>query len=124
MRRSLAALLTAIAYRPDGARLAMIETLAAGPRAHERQRAVLATLAPYVDQGRGQTLRGPELPQSLSRVVIGGAAALIYEEVAAGRAGELRRLYPELLYFVLVPYIGHERALLEMRKARKRERGG
>jgi AcrR family transcriptional regulator len=119
MRRSLAALLSAIAYRPEGARVAMIETLAAGPRAHERYRAVLEALAPYVDQGCNETPHGAELPQSLSRVVVGGAAALIYQHVAAGRASELPDLYPELLYFVLAPYTGHERASREMQKARR-----
>jgi AcrR family transcriptional regulator len=121
IRRALAALLTAIAYRPDGARLAMIETLAAGPRAHQRHRAAIRALAPYVDQGRQHTPHGAKLPPSVSRVVVGGAAALIYDQVAAGHATELRHLHPELLYFVLLPYVGHERALQEMRKARARQ---
>jgi AcrR family transcriptional regulator len=120
IRRSLAALLTAIAYRPEGARLAMIETLAAGPRAHERHRAAIEALAPFVDEGRKETPLGALLPESVSRVVVGGAAALMFEQVAAGRVAELRHLHHELLYFVLLPYVGHERALVETQRARAR----
>ena len=120
VRRALAALLTAIAYRPEGARLAMIETLAAGPRAVERQQAAVRMLIPFVDEGRAETSLGPNLPASMARIVVGGAAALIFEQVRAGRAGELRALHPELLYFVLLPYVGHERAFAEVAAARGR----
>jgi AcrR family transcriptional regulator len=124
IRRAIAALLTAVSYRPEGARVAMIETLAAGPRAQARQRAAVEALAPFVDQGREQTPLGARLPASVSRVVVGGAAALIFERIAAGRSAELRQLHPELLYFVLLPYLGHDRALEEMQKVRARRSSG
>jgi AcrR family transcriptional regulator len=120
VRRALAALLTAIAYRPEGARLAVIETIAVGPRAHQRYRAAVRSFVPYLDEGRNETPFGDQLPRSVSRVVVGGAASLIFEQVATGQASELRELYPELLFFVLLPYLGHERALQEMQNARAR----
>jgi AcrR family transcriptional regulator len=124
VRRSLAALLTAISYRPEAARLAMVETLAAGPRARERYRAALSALAPYVDQGRSDTPLGAELPSRVSRIVVGGAAALVFEQISAGHASELRQLHPELLYLILLPYLGHERASEEMQRSRARLVGG
>jgi AcrR family transcriptional regulator len=123
IRRSLAALLTALSYRPEGARLAMVETLVAGPRARERYRAALAALGTFVDQGRSQTPLGDELPEHISRIVAGGAAALIFEQISAGNASELRRLHPELVYLVLLPYLGHERAHEEMQRSRARHSG-
>jgi AcrR family transcriptional regulator len=110
IRRGLAAVLTAIAYRPEGARLTIIEILAAGPRAHQRHLEAIDAFVPYIDQGRNESPLGSRLPQNLARIVAGGGAALIQQEVATGRAGELRDLHPELLYFVLLPYLGHERA--------------
>jgi hypothetical protein len=40
--------------------------------------------------------------------------------VLAGHAEELLHLLPELLYTALVPYIGHEAALEDMRGAARR----
>jgi AcrR family transcriptional regulator len=118
IRRGLAALLTAIAFRPEGARLAIIEILAAGPRAHRRHLAAIEAFAPYIDQGRSESPLGSRLPPSLARIVAGGVAARIHEQVATGHTGELRRLHPELLYLVLLPYLGHQRAHEEMQRSR------
>jgi AcrR family transcriptional regulator len=117
IRRGLAALLTAIAYRPEGARLAFLEILAAGPRGHQRHLAAIEAFAPYIDEGRNETPLGSELPGSLARIVAGGVAARIHEQVARGGANELRRLHPELLYLVALPYLGHERAREEALRA-------
>jgi AcrR family transcriptional regulator len=120
IRRGLAAVLTAIAYRPEGARLAIIEILAAGPRAHRRHLDAIDAFVPYIDQGRNESALGSRLPPTLARIVAGGGAARVHEEVAKGRTGELRHLHPELLYLVLLPYLGHQRAHQEMEGARAR----
>jgi AcrR family transcriptional regulator len=117
VRRGLAALLTAIAYRPEGARLAMIEILAAGPRAHRRHLAAIDAFVPYVDQGRSEIPLGSALPPNLARIVAGSVAARIHEQVATGHTSHLRRLHPELLYLVLLPYLGRQRAHQEMQRA-------
>ena len=117
IRRGLAALLTAIAYRPEGARLALIEVFAAGPRAHRQHLAAIDAFVPYLDQGREETPLGSALPPDLARVVAGSVLARIHEQVATGHTGELRDLHPELLYLVLLPYLGHQRAHQEMQAA-------
>lgn len=117
VRRGLAAILTAIAYRPEGARLAIIEILAGGPRAHRRHLAAIDAFVPYIDQGRSETPLGSALPPNLARIIAGSAAARIHEQVATGHTSDLRRLHPELLYLVLLPYLGHQRAHREMQKA-------
>jgi len=64
-------------------------------------------------------------PEQVSRVVVGAVAGIVFEEVIAGHTQELPRLLPELLYAVLVPYIGHDAALADMRRAaRRREQAG
>jgi AcrR family transcriptional regulator len=120
VRRGLAALLSAIAYRPEGARLAIIEILAAGPRAHRRHLVAIDAFVPYIDQGRSETPLGPALPPNLARIVAGGVLARIHEQVATGHTSDLRRLHPELLYLVLLPYLGHDRAHQEMEKAARK----
>lgn len=121
VRRGLAAVLTAIAYRPEGARLAIIEILAAGPRAHQRHLAAIDAFVPYIDEGRSETPLGSALPPNLARIVAGSVAARIHEEVAKGHTGELRHLHPELLYLVLLPYLGHKKGHQEMQRARVRQ---
>jgi AcrR family transcriptional regulator len=108
LSRALAALLTAIAYRPQGARVAIIEVLAAGRPAHQHHLAAIDTFARYIDQGRPRN--GRRLPPTIARVVAGAAAARIHKEIATGHTSQLRDLHPQLLYLTLLPYLGHQRA--------------
>jgi hypothetical protein len=41
---------------------------------------------------------------------------MIFDEVRAGRGPELRQLLPDLLFAVLMPYLGPEAAEDEMRR--------
>ena len=43
-------------------------------------------------------------------MAVGGAEAVIFEEVLSGRTEELPTLLPDILFTVLVPYIGPEAA--------------
>jgi AcrR family transcriptional regulator len=108
--RGLSALLTAIAYRPQGARVAIIEVLAAGPQAHQHHLDAIEAFARYIDQGRDETPNGRRLPPTLARVVAGAAAARIHKQVTTGHTSELPDLHPELLYLALLPYLGHQKA--------------
>ncbi len=89
IRRSLAALLTAISYRPEGARLVMLETLAAGPRgARAPPGSGLGALCSV--RGRRDAARRPlgrDLPGSISRIVVRRrvGADLRAGDVRAGR---------------------------------------
>ncbi|HYU14906.1 MAG TPA: hypothetical protein VEL05_02490, partial [Candidatus Acidoferrum sp.] len=120
MRAGLGAFLAALAARPEAARVAFVESAAAGPPAQERIRAAIESFVPYLDEGCRLSDRGEELPEKVSRVVVGGVAGIVFEEVLAGHAEELMRLLPELLYTVLVPYLGHAAALEDMRGAARR----
>lgn len=114
VRLGLRAFLEALAARPEGARFALVEVMAAGPRAHEQHRAAVREFVRFFDEARELAEDGERLPASLSQVVVGGVTRLVYEEVLAGRSKALPKLLPELVYLALVPYVGHERALAEM----------
>jgi AcrR family transcriptional regulator len=117
VRLGLRAFLEALAARPEGARYALVEVMAAGPRAHEQHRAAVSAFVRFFGEARELADNGEELPASLSHVVVGGVTTLVFEEVIAGRAQSLPKLLPELVYLALVPYVGHERALSEMDRA-------
>lgn len=112
----IAALAGLLADEAAIARLAMVEVTAAGPAARQRYRDALDRFTPFLDEGRGHSKASRRVPATTSRLAIGGAAALIFDEVRAGRGPELRRLIPDLVFAVLMPFIGPVAAAREMRK--------
>jgi AcrR family transcriptional regulator len=111
VRLALQTLLTALACHPDGARMAFVEYLSAGEPAHARMRSATASVVPALDQGRTQARDTTHLPPQASEAVVGGIAAILHRHVLEGNTAALPTLLPDLLYFALIPYLGHERAL-------------
>jgi AcrR family transcriptional regulator len=112
----LATLLRVLADNPDAARVAIVEVIGGGPRAHELAIQSASAFLPFLETG--VRLVEGELPPHVPRAVIGGGAMLIVEEIKAGRTAELPELLPELVYVVLVPFLGHRaahKALIEAR---------
>ena len=112
----LGALVDLLAVEADIARLAMVEVTAAGDDARERYRAMLTRFTPFLEKGRTYSGQGEELPADTARFAIGGATSMIFDEVRAGRGPELKRLLPDLVFAVLMPYLGPEAAEDEMRR--------
>jgi AcrR family transcriptional regulator len=110
IRSSLRALLEFLAGDPAVARVAMVEVLAAGPRAFERYEKSLRMFIRFLEPGRAETRRRDQLPPSISEAIVGGIAQVLYLRVAAGEADQLTEHLDELLVFALIPYIGHDRA--------------
>ena len=113
---ALRALVELLATEPDIARMAMVEVTAVGEDARVRYRAALARFTYFLEEGREYSPQGDELPADTARFAIGGATSMIFDEVRAGRGPELRRILPDLLFAVLMPYIGPEAAEDEMRR--------
>lgn len=117
----LRALLAALAGHPDGARVVFVECLGAGEPAIERVRSAMAGFVPILEEGRGGGDRdydaetidpdAAHLPPQTSEAIVGGIAAILHRRVLEGDTATLPTLLPDLLYFALMPYIGHERAL-------------
>ena len=68
-----------------------------------------------LEDGRDFAGRG-NLPPDTAQFAIGGATAMIYDEMRAGRGGELASILPQLTFAVLTPYLGPRRP--------RRRRGG
>jgi hypothetical protein len=94
----------------------MVEVTAAGEDARERYRAALNRFMPMLEQGRAYSGQGETLPADTARFAAGGATSMIFDEVRSGRGPELRRILPDLVFAVLMPYLGPEAAEEEMQR--------
>lgn len=99
---AVAAALRLLAENPALARLFAVEALQAGPAARERQRACLAGLAEALRAARPGR---DSLPPELEEMLLGGVVATIGRYVDAGRAERLAEATPELVQYLLFPYL-------------------
>ena len=100
----------------------MVEVTAAGDDARARYRSALARFTPFLEEGRQYASQGEELPADTARFAIGGATSMIFDEIRAGRGPELTRILPDLVFAVLMPYLGPEAAEDEMRRVDRERR--
>jgi AcrR family transcriptional regulator len=112
----LLALVELLASEADIARLSMVEVTAAGDDARARWRGALARFTPFLEEGGEYSGRGEELPADTARFAVGGATSMIFDEIRAGRGPNLKRIFPDLLFATLMPYLGPEAAGDEMRR--------
>jgi AcrR family transcriptional regulator len=110
VRAALAAFLAFFGYEQDLVRTAMVEVRAAGPQALKHYEAAERAFIPFLEEGRAQSPYRDRLPANISQAVIGGVTSRLYQRVAAGETSRVPELLPELLHFVLLPYVGHTRA--------------
>jgi AcrR family transcriptional regulator len=113
---ALGALVELLAAEAGIARLSMVEVTAVGDDARARYRAALARFTPFLEEGREYSHQAGELPADTARFAIGGATSMIFDEIRAGRGPELKRILPDLVFAVLMPYLGPEAAEDEMRR--------
>ncbi len=113
---ALEALVGLLSVEADIARMAMVEVTAVGDEARAHYRAALGRFTPFLEQGRAYSGRGEALPADTARFAVGGATSMIFDEVRAGRGPELKRILPDLVFAVLMPYLGPEAAKEEMRR--------
>jgi AcrR family transcriptional regulator len=116
MAAALEALLEHLAGHPDEARFAVVEVLAAGPRALARRDAALRQLAGFLESGRAQA--SVELPPITALSVVGGVNELLYSEIFHGAATRLPSRLPDLMFWIALPYLGAAGASGEREKAR------
>jgi len=111
-----------LAAEPAFARMCIVEVVAAGPEARSRRDAAMRVFVDFLEPGRAEAPRGVRVPDIAAEVVVGGIYEIIYSRLQRDAADELVEMLPELLYCVLVPYIGHREA--ERAVATARERAG
>lgn len=112
----LKALLDHLAAHPDEARFAIVEVMAAGPKALARRDAALRQFSGFLEAGRAET--SVELPGITALSVAGGVNELLYSEILHGAAGRLPDRLPDLIFWIALPFLGPERAAAERERVR------
>jgi AcrR family transcriptional regulator len=116
VENGLATLLRLFSLDPELARTAVVEVIAAGAEARQLHWNAIARFTEFLEDGR-QMAAGRQLPENISLMSAGAVSGLIFDELLAGRAGQLQAQFPDLLFAMLVPYIGPRAAAEEMRRA-------
>ncbi len=116
MRTGLETIVDLFALDPELARTAIVEVAAAGADARQRHWNAIVRFTEFLEDGR-DLAGGRELPDNIALMAAGAVSGLIFDELLTGRAERLPELLPELLFAMLVPYIGPSAAAEEMRRA-------
>lgn len=124
-RASLAVLLAAVSAAPDVASLCLVEVLAAGPRALERRDALMRELVEVVHEAAVEGLPAARRPSRLvAETLVGGIDDVLTSRVRSGRAAEVPGLLPDLMFALLLPYVGTEAAHALLAGERRRMAAG
>lgn len=99
----LRALLTFIGENPAVARLCVIEAISATPAASARYD---GTLQRFVELLRDNAPSETRLPDTIEETLTGGVAWILHQQIRRGEAEQALDLMPELLDFILSPYLG------------------
>lgn len=113
----------AVLLRRLAGRAQMAEALARGfpsigPQAQARYQAFVESLAPLLAEGREFSGMGEQLPGEVEMLAVGAAEAIVFEQIQSGHTAALGAIGPEILFSLLVPFIGAGAAAAEMEKAR------
>jgi AcrR family transcriptional regulator len=112
---ALRAMVELLSAEADIARLTMVEGTAAGESARRVYGDALARFAPFLEEGREYAGHN-DLPPDTARFAIGAGTSMIFDEIRAGRGADLERILPDLVFAVLMPYLGPADAEAEMRR--------
>lgn len=113
-QRAIAAARTVLGFfaeETELARLCLVESQAAGPVVSARFHEAVHEVTPYLEQGRAERSGERELPATTEESTIGALVMLTSRKVAAGEAAQLEELLPDVAEFILVPYLGADKAI-------------
>jgi AcrR family transcriptional regulator len=113
---ALEALLEHLSQHPEEARFAIVEVLAAGPKALARRDAALRQFTGFLEAGRSETT--VELPGITSLAIAGGINELLYSEILHGAAARLQSRLPDLMFWITLPFLGPDGATAQRERAR------
>jgi AcrR family transcriptional regulator len=119
VRAGVDAIVRFLAAEPAFARMCMVDMLVAGPAAIERYDSAIRVIATYVERGRDRADAEPGIPGRVASAIVAGGAAVIRDEILAGRPERIPELAPDLVYLALVPYVGRGEAMRQARAARE-----
>lgn len=111
VRFSLENLLRFIGDEPDAAMTLIVDARAACPAALIRRDELLDHFAECLDTQVRAGVSGDAPPSAMAAAgIVGGIDALLYAHLNKGETNDLESLLPSLMYFVVLPYEGHEAA--------------
>jgi AcrR family transcriptional regulator len=115
LRLGLKAVLDFIVEEPDAGRALIVEARAGSAAAVQRRDAMLDFYAGRIDdKGRELLPNSPSHSAITAAGIIGGVESVLYARLNKGEVEDLDSLLPSLMYFVVLPYEGHEAASEEL----------
>jgi AcrR family transcriptional regulator len=93
-----------------------VEVLAAGDAARARRDMTMRVVSGLIDAGRNQMEDPEAVPHTTAEALAGSAYGQIYSRVVRGAVDELPALVPQLMSAVVMPYLGVEAAMDELRR--------
>lgn len=115
LRFGLETLLNFAATEPDAARTLIVEARAASAEAVLRRDRLLDHFACCVDAQVRELLPDPPTYSPVTAAgIVGGVEALLYCRLNKGEVDDLDSLLPSLMYFLVLPFEGHEAASEEL----------
>jgi AcrR family transcriptional regulator len=124
IRSSLVALLEFLEEDPATARLAVVDVLAAGPRALERRQRILSRVVAAVDLGRRECKPDGEPAPLTAEGVVGAVFSVIHTRMLANAHPSLTGLASQLMGMIVLPYLGGSAARREIAKPTPQARPG
>jgi AcrR family transcriptional regulator len=116
VRNGLAAALEWFSRDAAVSKFTLVELAAVGPAARARFQTDFSRFIKLVDEGLDPKAAHPDLPLATS-LAVGATLARVYGKVVIDRSADLPGLLPELVYEVLVPFLGEDVAHAEQRRA-------
>jgi AcrR family transcriptional regulator len=111
VRLGLEALVGFASSEPDTARTIIVEARAASVAAVRRRVELLDDFARCLDSEARELLPGSRSHTALTASgIVGGVESLLYSRLCKREYDQLESLLPSLMYFVVLPYEGHEAA--------------
>jgi AcrR family transcriptional regulator len=116
IRAALIAMLAFFDEEPALAKLAVIETLGAGPKAQARRTRIVRAMIAAVDEGRAESRPGKEPPALAAEGVVGAILAVVHARLLEENPQPLTGLTTQLMSTVLLPYLGQNAAQRELHR--------
>jgi AcrR family transcriptional regulator len=111
VRFALAALLSFASREPDTARMMVVEARAASATAVKRRVELMDDFVRCLQAEAEKLLPGDRAQTVVTASgIVGGVESLLYSRLCKQEYGQLEALLPSLMYFVVLPYEGHEAA--------------
>jgi AcrR family transcriptional regulator len=121
LRAGLAALMKALAKSAEVARVCFVDVLAAGPQAVEQRNGAMRGFLPLFENAPTEVPRTMRIFEALGMGRVADLGEVLHREIAAGNVKTLPELLPELMYMMVLPYMGPEAAALELARGGERE---